>query len=130
MCCDYFVYFSLCAGVMGAPRTCLHSILSLLEHGQDSGCHYSNPKLAELCYKVIYQLCASRHLSTPTLRYLRSNHEFFSSQLSKLPLNVSILQDESKSVGEITLVMPYKYRYTSLESYFLHQLIMFAKHFV
>ncbi|XP_064397234.1 nuclear pore complex protein Nup205-like isoform X2 [Halichondria panicea] len=82
-------------GVMGAPRTCLHSILSLLEHGQDSGCHYSNPKLAELCYKVIYQLCASRHLSTPTLRYLRSNHEFFSSQLSKLPLNVSILQDEN-----------------------------------
>ena len=76
-------------GVLGF-RTCLHSILSLVEHGQDPsnpiGCFYSNPKLAELCYKVLYQLCASRELSTPTLRYLRNNHDFFFSQLAWLPM--------------------------------------------
>ena len=67
--------------------------MALLEHGPDSGCHYSNPKLAELCYKLIYQLCGSRQLSTPTLRYLRSNHDFFFAQLSRLPLNINLLQD-------------------------------------
>lgn len=79
------------SGVLGAPRTCLHSILSLLEHSSDAGCHYANPKLAELCYRVVYQLCASRQLSTSTLRYLRSNHDFFFTQLSRLPLNSHLL---------------------------------------
>ena len=86
--------FCFAVGVLGAPRTCLHSILSLLEYGSDSACHYSNPKLAELCYKLIYQLCGSRQLSTPTLRYLRSNHDFFFTQLSRLPFNAQLLQDE------------------------------------
>ena len=66
-----------------------------MEHGSDPnnpiGRHYSNPKLAELCYRVIYQLAASRELSTPTLRYLRNNHDFFLTQLSKLPFNTAKL---------------------------------------
>lgn len=81
------------AGVLDSPRTVLHAILSLVQHSQDPsnpiGCHYGNPKLAELCYKVVYQLCSHRDLSTPTLRYLRNNHDFFHSQLSSLPLDVS-----------------------------------------
>lgn len=83
----HYTVLSIHAGVMGSPRTCLHSILGLLDHAPESaGCHYSNPKLAELAYKVIYQLCSSRYLATPTLRYLRSNHDFFNNQLLHLPL--------------------------------------------
>lgn len=82
-------------GILGSPRTCLHSILSLIEHGEDaanpSGCHYSNAKVAEFCYKVLYLMCSSRDLSTPTLRYLRNNHEYFYSQLVHLPLNPDLL---------------------------------------
>ena len=82
-------------GILGSPRTCLHSILSLIEHEQDAknptSCHYSNTKVAEFCYKVLYLMCASRDLSTPTLRYLRNNHEYFFSQLVHLPLNSDLL---------------------------------------
>ena len=82
-------------GILGSPRTCLHSILSLVEHGRDArnptGCHYVNTKVAEFCYKVIYLMCASRDLSTPTLRYLRNNHEYFFSQLVHLPLDPDLL---------------------------------------
>ena len=84
------------AGVMNSPRTVLHAILSLIQQTRDPrnpiGCHYSNPKLAELCYKVIFQLCSHRDLSTPTLRYLRNSHDFFHSQLSVLPLDATRVQ--------------------------------------
>ena len=90
-------------GVLGSPRTLLHSLLSLVQHSSDPrnpiGCHYGNPKLAELCYKVIFQLCSHRDLSTPTLRYLRNNHDFFHSQLSAIPLDVARLRREEEEEG-------------------------------
>jgi nuclear pore complex protein Nup205 len=98
-------------GILGSPRTCLHSILSLVEHGQDArnptGCHYGNTKVAEFCYKVLYLMCASRDLSTPTLRYLRNNHEYFFSQLVHLPLNPDLLprmSDEDDDEGGDAMV--------------------------
>ena len=99
------------AGVLGSPRTVLHAILSLLQHSQDRsnpiGCHYDNPKLAELCYKVVFQLCSHRDLSTPTLRYLRNNYDFFRSQLSALPLETSRLGgcEGRESGGEGEMLM-------------------------
>lgn len=98
-------------GILGSPRTCLHSILSLVQHGQQdtgnqSGCHYGNTKVAEFCYKVIYLMCASRDLSTPTLRYLRNNHEYFFSQLVNLPLNPDLLpQGDEDEEGSGTVSM-------------------------
>ena len=84
-------------GVLGSPRTLLHALLSLVQHSRDPsnpiGCHYGNPKLAELCYKVIFQLCSHRDLSTPTLRYLRNSHDFFHSQLAALPLDLTRLRE-------------------------------------
>ena len=91
-------------GILGSPRTCLHSILSLVEDGRDAssstGCHYSNTKVAEFCYKVLYLMCANRDLSTPTLRYLRNNHEYFYSQLVHLPLNSDLLPGDDMDEGE------------------------------
>ena len=107
------------AGVLGSPRSVLHAILSLVQHTQEPsnpiGCHYSNPKLAELCYKVIFQLCSHRDLSTPTLRYLRNSHDFFHSQLSVLPLDTGRLGDkEGEREGEGVLL-------TSRQVSLLHQ---------
>ncbi|XP_039625995.1 nuclear pore complex protein Nup205 isoform X3 [Polypterus senegalus] len=76
-------------GVLGCPRSCLHAILNLVERGTEK--RYSPllvleaPHLAELCYQVIYQLCACSETSGPTMRYLRTSHDFLFSQLQYLP---------------------------------------------
>lgn len=86
-----YILFSLftCIGVMNYPRTCLHSVLSLVEptsNYNSMACHHSDPKLAMLCYQLIYHLCSDKLLSAPTLRYLRSNHNFFHVQVVELPM--------------------------------------------
>ncbi|XP_061773938.1 nuclear pore complex protein Nup205 isoform X1 [Nerophis ophidion] len=76
-------------GVLGCPRSCLHAILSLLQRGTEkrSGpvLTQNAPHLAELCYQVIYQLCASSETSGPTMRYLRTSQDFLFSHLQHLP---------------------------------------------
>ncbi|KAI1888548.1 hypothetical protein AGOR_G00186300 [Albula goreensis] len=77
------------AGVLGCPRSCLHAILSLLQRGSEkrSGpvLTHQAPHLAELCYQVIYQLCACPETSGPTMRYLRTSQDFLYSHLQHLP---------------------------------------------
>ncbi|XP_051886493.1 nuclear pore complex protein Nup205 [Pristis pectinata] len=79
-------------GVLGCPRTCLHSILNILEKGtkERNGpvVVKESPHLAELCYQVIYQLCAYSDTSGPTMRYLRTSQDFLFSQLQHLPFAV------------------------------------------
>ena len=108
-------------GVLGSPRTALHSILSLIQPSSDprepTGCHYGNPRLAELCYKIVFQLCCHRDLSTPTLRYLRNNQDFFHAQLSAIPLDIARLrraEEEDDEVGGAKLM-------TSRQVSLLHQ---------
>ncbi|KAM4619053.1 nuclear pore complex protein Nup205 [Polymixia lowei] len=76
-------------GVLGRPRSCLHAILSLLQRGSErrSGpvLTHQAPHLAELCYQVIYQLCACSDTSGPTMRYLRTSQDFLFSHLQHLP---------------------------------------------
>uniref|UniRef100_A0A8C4NPT4 Nucleoporin 205 n=1 Tax=Dicentrarchus labrax TaxID=13489 RepID=A0A8C4NPT4_DICLA len=68
---------------------CLHAILSLLQRGTEkrSGPVLTQqaPHLAELCYQVIYQLCACPDTSGPTMRYLRTSQDFLFSHLQHLP---------------------------------------------
>nr|KAG5691714.1 hypothetical protein BaRGS_010217 [Batillaria attramentaria] len=56
---------------------------------QDPGprCLQDTPRLAELAYHLIYQLCANRDTSAPTLRYLRTTHDFLFQQLRHLPFD-------------------------------------------
>uniref|UniRef100_A0A3Q0RLZ9 Nucleoporin 205 n=1 Tax=Amphilophus citrinellus TaxID=61819 RepID=A0A3Q0RLZ9_AMPCI len=76
-------------GVLGCPRSCLHAILSRLQRGTEkrSGPILTQqaPHLAELCYQVIYQLCACPDTSGPTMRYLRTSQDFLFSHLQHLP---------------------------------------------
>ncbi|XP_078424660.1 nuclear pore complex protein Nup205 [Cetorhinus maximus] len=79
-------------GVLGCPRTCLHSVLNILEKGTEGRngplAVKESPHLAELCYQVIYQLCAYSDTSGPTMRYLRTSQDFLFSQLQHLPFAV------------------------------------------
>uniref|UniRef100_A0A2K6E703 Nucleoporin 205 n=1 Tax=Macaca nemestrina TaxID=9545 RepID=A0A2K6E703_MACNE len=78
-------------GVLGCPRTCLHAILNILEKGTEGRTGpvavRESPQLAELCYQVIYQLCACSDTSGPTMRYLRTSQDFLFSQLQYLPFS-------------------------------------------
>ncbi|CAL1531629.1 unnamed protein product, partial [Lymnaea stagnalis] len=78
-------------GVLDSPKTCLHSILTLLEQGLGSregpSCLLDRVKLAELGFHLIYALCANKDTSPPTLRYLRTTHDFLYRQLQHLPLD-------------------------------------------
>ncbi|XP_078583600.1 nuclear pore complex protein Nup205-like isoform X3 [Branchiostoma floridae x Branchiostoma japonicum] len=76
-------------GVLGSPRTCLHSILGVLDAGVDSvggpSCIHDNPQLSELAYKLAYHLCANTETSDPTMRYLRTTHDFLYRQMQHVP---------------------------------------------
>ncbi|KAM4746874.1 nuclear pore complex protein Nup205 [Rhinophrynus dorsalis] len=80
------------SGVLGCPRTCLHSILDILKKGTDGRTGpvavWESPYLAELCYQVIYQLCACTDTSGPTMRYLRTSQDFLFTQLQHLPFSM------------------------------------------
>ncbi|KAJ8734370.1 hypothetical protein PYW07_014921 [Mythimna separata] len=68
------------AGSGGYPRTCLHSILDILEqhiasHNQQ---HREANNLVESCYRLVYWLCARPNTSAPILRFLRTRDYFLS----------------------------------------------------
>ena len=89
---------SLPLGVRGSPRTCLHSLLALLdkEVGTPLGpaALRHTPRLAGLAYRLVYVLCANKDTSSPTMRYLRSAHDFLFRHLQHLPFQQ---QDKSKT---------------------------------
>ncbi|XP_038064864.1 nuclear pore complex protein Nup205-like [Patiria miniata] len=86
-------------GVLGSPRTCLHSILNILSLDRGAQARsgplaiHAMPQLAELAYEMIYRLCANRETSDPTMRYLRASQDFFYSQLRHLPFNAGNVEE-------------------------------------
>lgn len=70
-------------GILGFPRTCLHSILGILERSLDRG----RNKITEACYCYLHTLTANNKTSAPVLRFLRttSNQDFVQRHFSKLP---------------------------------------------
>uniref|UniRef100_A0A8D2L072 Nucleoporin 205 n=1 Tax=Varanus komodoensis TaxID=61221 RepID=A0A8D2L072_VARKO len=94
-------------GVLGCPRTCLHAILNILENGTETRSGPTavqlSPHLAELCYQVIYQLCACSDTSGPTMRYLRTSQDFLFSQLQHLPFSVK--EHEIPALNQMSWLM-------------------------
>ncbi|XP_015437723.1 PREDICTED: nuclear pore complex protein Nup205 [Dufourea novaeangliae] len=70
-------------GVLWFPRTCLHSILGILEQSLERG----RDKITEACYCFLHTLAANNKTSVPVLRFLRTsvNQDFVQRHLSKLP---------------------------------------------
>nr|XP_006125927.1 nuclear pore complex protein Nup205 [Pelodiscus sinensis] len=94
-------------GVLGCPRTCLHAILNILEKGTETrtgpAAVQESPHLAELCYQVIYKLCACSDTSGPTMRYLRTSQDFLFSQMQHLPF--SIKEHEISALNQMSWLM-------------------------
>lgn len=78
---------------MGSKRTCLHAVLAFLDSGGYVGTFPANimncPFSAELAYKLIFMLCTNKDTSGPTLRYLRSTHDFLFRHLQFLPFKIT-----------------------------------------
>ncbi|XP_031788663.1 nuclear pore complex protein Nup205 isoform X2 [Nasonia vitripennis] len=70
-------------GILGYPRTCLHSILGILELSLEKG----RDKITEACYWFLHTLTSNNKTSIPVLRFLRTatNQDFVQRHLSKLP---------------------------------------------
>ncbi|XP_066588183.1 nuclear pore complex protein Nup205-like isoform X2 [Prorops nasuta] len=70
-------------GIRGFPRTCLHSILGILEQSLEDG----RSKITESCYCFLHTLSANNKTSQSVLRFLRTatNQDFVQRHLSKLP---------------------------------------------
>lgn len=67
------------AGVAGYPRTCLHSILDILDqHIASNNTQREANNLIESCYRLVYWLCARPTTSGPVLRFLRTRDYFLS----------------------------------------------------
>ncbi|XP_076648854.1 nuclear pore complex protein Nup205 isoform X2 [Halictus rubicundus] len=70
-------------GFLGFPRTCLHSILGILEQSLERG----RDKITEACYCFLHTLAANNKTTVSVLRFLRTsaNQDFVQRHLSKLP---------------------------------------------
>lgn len=70
-------------GILGFPRTCLHSILGILELSLER----QRDKITEASYCFLHTLAANTKTSVPVLRFLRTatNQDFVQRHLSKLP---------------------------------------------
>ncbi|XP_075990057.1 nuclear pore complex protein Nup205 [Anticarsia gemmatalis] len=67
------------AGAGGYPRTCLHSILDILDqHIASNNPQREANNLVESCYRLVYWLCARPNTSAPVLRFLRTRDYFLS----------------------------------------------------
>ncbi|XP_077372044.1 nuclear pore complex protein Nup205 [Festucalex cinctus] len=112
-------------GVLGCPRSCLHAILSLLQRGTEKrsgpALIQRAPHLAELCYQLIYQLCACSETSEPTMRYLRTSQNFLFSHLRHLPFNLS--RNQIAALSQMSWLMKtaaVELRVTSMNRQHLH----------
>ncbi|KAF5282238.1 hypothetical protein FQA39_LY17658 [Lamprigera yunnana] len=68
-------------GVLDFPRTCLHSIFTILKSAISNELNSVSPLLLESAYEMLYLLSANFKTSTPVLRYLRQNKSFYQDHL-------------------------------------------------
>lgn len=64
-------------GVLGFPRTCLHSVLSILDCVVTRKTNLPSVLLTEPSYHLIYLLAADSKTGGPILRFIRANKLFF-----------------------------------------------------
>ncbi|XP_045453305.1 nuclear pore complex protein Nup205 [Melitaea cinxia] len=77
------------AGSAGAPRTCFHSILDILEEyiAPSGDTQKEATTLIESCYRLLYWICARPATSPPALRFLRAR-DYFLARHAKAVVNL------------------------------------------
>lgn len=68
-------------GILGFPRTCLHSLFSILKSACSADSRPLKPSLTESAYHMLYLLSTDSKTSEPVLRLLRLNQKFFRDHL-------------------------------------------------
>lgn len=67
------------SGVMNFPRSCIHSLLTNLKYSLIKKIY--KPSLAESAYNLLYLLCADHKASSPVLKLLRMQPNFFQNHI-------------------------------------------------
>ncbi|XP_052747538.1 nuclear pore complex protein Nup205 [Bicyclus anynana] len=77
------------AGSAGAPRTCFHSVLDILDAyiAPTGDTHKEASTLVESCYRLLYWICARPATSPPALRLLRAR-DYFLARHAKATVNL------------------------------------------
>ncbi|KAJ8924600.1 hypothetical protein NQ315_000750 [Exocentrus adspersus] len=70
-------------GVLGFPRTCLHSIISIMDASVNHFTEAPSALLLESTYHLLYLLASNTRTSKPVLRFVRLNKSFFRDHLEK-----------------------------------------------
>ncbi|XP_018324440.1 nuclear pore complex protein Nup205 [Agrilus planipennis] len=69
-------------GVLDFPRTCIHSLFSILHSAISNDFTIAlKPTLLESAYHLLYLLCSNYKTYNPVLRFLRLNQKFFKQHL-------------------------------------------------
>lgn len=75
-------------GVLGFPRTCLHSIVSIMDAALTPLGSVS-PSILESVYHLLYLLASNVKTSGPVLRFIRLNKNFYNDHLKKAHKNIN-----------------------------------------
>ncbi|XP_060535293.1 nuclear pore complex protein Nup205 [Cylas formicarius] len=86
-------------GVMDFPRTCLHSLLSLLDSAVNEFAEAPPPDLLESAYHLLYLLATNVKTSGPVLRFVRLNKSFFRDHLTACEKNLPKGVHESRQIA-------------------------------
>lgn len=110
-------------GILGFPRTCLHSILGVLELSLER----QRNKITEACYWFLHTLAVNNKTSQSVLRFLRTamNQDFVQRHLSKLPFQGSNRATELTCMSWLLKIASVELRVSggSLQSSFIQRLV-------
>ncbi|KAG5873933.1 hypothetical protein JTB14_014533 [Gonioctena quinquepunctata] len=75
-------------GVLGFPRSCLHSIISIMDGAINLSSGTSSPSLLESIYELLYLFASNVKTSGPVLRFVRMNKTFYRDHMKEACKNI------------------------------------------
>ncbi|KAI8593470.1 nucleoporin Nup186/Nup192/Nup205 [Geranomyces variabilis] len=94
---------------------CMHAVLGMIRVPREAGAgkadqvaigcpiYRTHPRLAERCYRLVYQMCVDPTLSASTMLYLRNQEDFFYEQIRAMP--VGRAEEAEEAEGAISGIL-------------------------
>lgn len=83
-------------GILGFPRTCIHSLFNILNVGIMKS-EKLKPSLKEATYSMLYALCENPRTYGPVLKFIKQNQNFFAHHILAIDTHVT---DSNVMTGE------------------------------